>query len=262
MFQIGIKDIIDIFLVALVMYQTFKVLKRSGGVTIFIGILTFLIIWILVRYVFKMELLGGILNRVVSVGAFALIVLFQDEIKRFFSRIGSRKNWGRLNIFRNLFKTASNDQSKADYDIVQIVLACRSLSKTGTGGLIVFERSVELDPYIQSGDTIDANIRSRLIENIFFKNSPLHDGALIISNRRLKAAACILPVSKNQSIPKRLGLRHRSALGITEHTDAIAIIISEETGHISWAVNGQLTLNIKPEQLEHFLSEEIKSSNG
>jgi len=261
MFQIGIKDILDIFLTALLLYGTFKLLKRSGAGAVFLGILTFLIIWILVRYILKMELLGGILNRIVSVGAFALIVLFQDEIKRFFSRIGSRKNWGRLNIFKNLFKNSDNDQAKSDYDTVQIVLACRNLSKAGTGGLIVLERTVELDPYIQSGDTIDANIRSRLIENIFFKNSPLHDGALIIANRRLKAAACILPVSKNQSIPKRLGLRHRSALGISEHTDAIAIVISEETGHISWAINGQLTINVKPEQLEHFLSEETININ-
>lgn len=261
MFQIGIKDIIDIFLTALLLFGAFKLLKRSGGVTVFIGILTFLILYLLISFVFKMELLGGILNKIVNVGAFALIVLFQEEIKRFFSRIGSRKNWGRLNIFKNLFKTSENEQVKSDYDVVQIVLACRNLSKSNTGGLIVLERTVELAPYIQSGDTIDANIRSRLIENIFFKNSPLHDGALIIANKKLKAAACILPVSKNQSIPKRLGLRHRSALGITEHTDAIAIIISEETGHISWAVNGLLTINVKPEQLEHFLSEETININ-
>lgn len=261
MFQIGIKDIVDIFLTALLLFGAFKLLKRSGGVTVFIGILTFLILYLLISFVFKMELLGGILNKIVNVGAFALIVLFQEEIKRFFSRIGSRKNWGRLNIFKNLFKTSENEQVKSDYDVVQIVLACRNLSKSNTGGLIVLERTVELAPYIQSGDTIDANIRSRLIENIFFKNSPLHDGALIIANKKLKAAACILPVSKNQSIPKRLGLRHRSALGITEHTDAIAIIISEETGHISWAVNGLLTINVKPEQLEHFLSEETININ-
>lgn len=261
MFQIGIKDIVDIFLTALLLFGAFKLLKRSGAATVFIGILAFLILYILVSFVFKMELLGGILSQIVNVGAFALIVLFQDEIKRFFSRIGSTQNWGILNVFKNLFKTSDNEQVKSDYDVVQIVLACRNLSKSNTGGLIVLERTVELATYIQSGDSIDANIRSRLIENIFFKNSPLHDGALIIANKRLKAAACILPVSKNQSIPKRLGLRHRSALGITEQTDAIAIIISEETGHISWAINGQLTINIKPEQLEHFLSEETLNIN-
>ena len=138
------------------------------------------------------------------------------------------------------------------------MLACRNLSKTATGGIIVLTRENDLLFFTQTGETVDSRISSRLIENIFFKNSPLHDGALIISNRRLSAAACILPVSSNQNIPKRLGLRHRSALGITEQSDAIAIVISEETGHISWAVNGKLTINVKPEELEHFLSEEMK----
>ena len=141
--------------------------------------------------------------------------------------------------------------------MVQVVLACRNLSKTSTGALIILTRNNSLDFYAHSGEQINANINSRLIENIFFKNSPLHDGALIISNRKLKAAACILPVSKNQTIPKRMGLRHRAALGVTENTDAIAIVVSEETGHISYAHNGQLTVNLKPEQLEHFLSEEM-----
>ncbi|MFV0470822.1 MAG: diadenylate cyclase CdaA [Paludibacteraceae bacterium] len=259
-YQVGFKDIIDIFLVAILMYQAFKLLKRSGGVNIFIGMLAFLIIWILVRYVFKMELLGSILNRLVSVGAFGIIVLFQDEIKRFFSRLGSRKNWGRLNIFRTFIRSVEEQNEKTDYDVVQVVLACSSLSKSATGGLMIIERAVELEPYVQSGEKIDAQIRSRLIENIFFKNSPLHDGAMVIANRRIKAAGCILPVSKNQTIPRRLGLRHRSALGITEQTDAIGIVISEETGHISWAINGKITLNVKPEQLEHFLSEELAHS--
>jgi len=256
-FQIGIKDIIDIFLVAFLLFGTFKVLKRSGALTVFIGIMAFLIVWILVSYIFKLELLGGILNKLVSVGVFALIVLFQDEIRRFFFRIGSSKNWGILNYFKRFFKNSDSDKVRTDYDFVQIVIACRNLSKTSTGGLIVITRSNDLDFYTQSGEEIDARIRSRLIENIFFKNSPLHDGALIISNRRLKAAACILPVSKNQSIPKRLGLRHRSALGISEQSDAIAIVISEETGHISWAINGHLTVNGKPEELEHVLSDEM-----
>ncbi|MDP4238672.1 MAG: diadenylate cyclase CdaA [Bacteroidota bacterium] len=254
-FQIGFKDVIDVFLVALLLYQTFKLLKRTGAVNIFIGILAFIICWFLVSYVFKMELLGGIFDRVVSVGAFALIVLFQDEIRRFFSRIGSRRRGSIIHTLKRLFVTGSNDKEKTDFDLVQIVLACRNLAKSSTGALIILTRNNNLDFYTQSGEQINAAINSRLIETIFFKNSPLHDGALIVSDRKLKAAACILPVSKNQSIPRRLGLRHRAALGITEHSDAIAIVVSEETGHISWAVNGQLTANVKPEQLEHFLSE-------
>ena len=141
--------------------------------------------------------------------------------------------------------------------MVQIVLACRNMAKNKTGALIILCRNSDLDTYSLSGEQINATISSRLIENIFFKNSPLHDGAMIINNETIKAASCILPVSKNQTIPKRLGLRHRAALGVTEHTDAVAIIVSEETGYISWAINGQLTSNVKPEELEHFLSEEM-----
>ena len=254
-FHIGFKDIIDIFLVAVLLYQTFKLLKRTGAVNIFIGILAFLICWFLVSYVFKMELLGGIFDRIVSVGAFALIVLFQDEIRRFFSRIGSRRKGSIIQAFKRMFVTDNNDKEKTDFDLVQIVLACRNLAKSSTGGLIVLTRNNNLEFYTHSGEQINAAINSRLIESIFFKNSPLHDGALVVSDRKLKAAACILPVSKNQSIPKRMGLRHRAALGITEHSDSIAIVVSEETGHISWAINGLLTVNVKPEQLEHFLSE-------
>jgi len=256
-FQIGIKDIIDIILVAILLYQMFKLLKRSGAVNIFIGILAFLICWFLVSYVFKMELLGSIFDRVVSVGAFALIVLFQDEIRRFFSKIGSKQKWSSLSFLKKMFSTDNESEINLDIQLIQIVLACRGLSKTSTGGLIVLTRNNELEAYSQSGEQINATISSRLIENIFFKNSPLHDGAMIISSKKIKAAACILPISKNQSIPKRLGLRHRAALGISEQSDAIAIVISEETGHISWAINGQLTTNVKPEQLEHFLSEEL-----
>lgn len=254
-FQIRFKDVIDVFLVALLLYQTFKLLKRTGAVNIFIGILAFVICWFLVSVVFKMELLGGIFDRVISVGAFALIVLFQDEIRRFFSRIGSRRKGSIIHSIKRFFVTDNNNKEKTDFDLVQIVLACRNLAKSSTGGLIVLTRNNNLEFYTHSGEQINANINSRLIENIFFKNSPLHDGALIVSDRKLKAAACILPVSKNQSIPKRMGLRHRAALGITEHSDSIAIVVSEETGHISWAINGQLTVNVKPEQLEHFLSE-------
>lgn len=256
-FQIGFKDIVDIFLVAILLYQMFKLLKRTGALNVFVGILAFIICWFLVSYVFKMELLGGIFDRVVSVGAFALIVLFQEEIRRFFSRIGSKRKWNSFTSLKKIFGNTSQDKQLIDYNMVQVVLACRNLSKSATGGLIAITRTNDLSFYAQTGEYINATISSRLIENIFFKNSPLHDGALIITNQKLKAAACIIPVSKNQSIPKRMGLRHRAAVGITEHSDAIAIVISEETGSISWAVNGRITVNVKPEQLEHFLTEEL-----
>ncbi len=256
-FQIGIKDIIDIILVAFLLYQTFKLLKRSGAINVFFGIMGFVIIWFLVTHVFRMELLGAIFDRIISVGAFALIVLFQDEIRRFFSRLGSKRRSKLMSFFKKFFGDVKSDKAGGDFYIVQIVLACKYISKSGNGALIVLTRENDLEFYTNSGEIINANINSRLIENIFFKNSPLHDGALIINKNKLKAAACILPVSRNQAIPKRLGLRHRAALGITEQTDAIAIIVSEETGHISWAINGELTTNVKAEQLEHFLSENV-----
>jgi len=256
-FEITIKDFIDIFLVAVLLYQLYKLLRRTGAVNLFLGVMAFLICWILVTYIFKMELLGGILDRIVSVGAFALIVLFQDELRRFFSKIGSHQKWSIISYIKKLVSSENNQSKETDLQLIQIVLACRALSKSSTGGLIVICRNSDLDFYSQSGEQINATISSRLIENIFFKNSPLHDGAMIISGKTIKAAACILPISKNQTIPKRLGLRHRAALGVTENSDAIAIVVSEETGHISWAVNGQLTTNVKPEQLEHFLSDEM-----
>jgi len=260
-FSIGIKDIIDIFLVALLLYQAYKLLKKSGAGNIFIGILTFIIIWFLISYVFKMQLLGGILDRLMSVGVFGIIVLFQDEIRHFFSRLGSRNSWGVINWVKRFLKSGKSETKEQYFDLAQIVLACKALSKSGMGALIVIKRDSDLNLYIQSGEIIDANINSRLIENIFFKNSPLHDGAMIIYGRHIKAAGCILPVSKNQTIPKRLGLRHRAALGITETTDAITIIVSEETGKISWAANGEINVNVKPEQLEHFLSVALADVN-
>lgn len=254
-FEITIKDIIDILLVAVLLHQLYKILKRSGAVNLFLGVMAFLICWILVTYVFKMELLGGILDRIVSVGAFALIVLFQEELRRLFSRIGSRDKWGLVQYLKRVFSSESNQMKDTDNYIIQIVFACRAMSKSNTGGLIVICRSSDMTTYIQSGEQINATISARLIENIFFKNSPLHDGSMIISNKTIKAAACILPISKNQNVPKRLGLRHRAAIGITEHTDAIAIVVSEETGYISYAVHGELTTHVKPEELERFLSD-------
>lgn len=260
-FQIEIKDVVDILLVAILLYQAYKLLKNSGAANVFVGILAFTIAWFLVSFVFKLELLGAIFDRVIGVGAIALIVIFQDEIRTFFSRIGSRSH---LHLFKQLtqrFKTRSAQEEETDQSVFQIVIACKNMAQTMTGALIIIEQNQSLHQYAQSGETIDAQISSRLIENIFFKNTPLHDGALIVSEGRLQAAACILPVSKNPSIPKQLGLRHRSALGIAEKTDAIAIIVSEETGKISYAENEKIHTNVKPETLERLLSERLKAKN-
>ena len=253
----GVKDIVDIVLVAILLYQAFKLMKDTGAGNIFLGIMTFVIFWFLVTHVFKMELLGAILNRVIGVSAIGLIVIFQNEIRRFFSRIGSRKNWKFILRLQKLFKIKSKEH-ELTFPIMRVVLACRNLSRTKTGALLVIQRHDSLQQYVESGDVINADINTRLIENIFFKNSPLHDGAMIIDYQHIVAAGAILPVSQNTDIPKFLGLRHRAALGISERTDAIVIIVSEETGTISLAMGAKLTLNVTAEQLERLLSTELE----
>lgn len=248
----NIKDLIDILLVAYLLYQTYRLMKDSGSINIFIGILVFIGCWILVSQVLEMRLLGSIFDKLVSVGVLALIVLFQDDIRKFLVTVGSHKRWRHfLRFLRN------NQQEKIERtDIMPIVMACMSMSKTKTGALIVVEKNLPLNEIIRSGETINADVNQRLIENIFFKNSPLHDGAMIISHKRIVAAGCILPVSHDLNIPKELGLRHRAAMGVCQETDALAIIVSEETGAISAAYKGQFHLRLTAEELERILTKE------
>lgn len=255
-FEFGIKDIVDIFLVALMLYYFYRLMKESRSLNIFIGIMMFVMVWLLVSQVFEMRLLGSIMDKLVSVGVIGLIVLFQEEIRKFFNELGTRQ---RMRVFLKFF---SSDKKKDDGSnketIVPLVLACLNMSNRQEGALIVIERHMSLNEIVSTGDIIDANINQLLIENIFFKNSPLHDGAMVISNRRIKAAGCILPVSHNKDIPKELGLRHRAALGMTQNSDAIVIIVSEETGAISMAIRGNFHLKLSAEQLESILTEELK----
>lgn len=251
MFSFGIKDIIDILIVALLLYTLYKMIKESGTISIFTGVLAFVGVWIVVKQILDMRLIGSIMDKFMSVGLLILVILFQDEIKRFLVQLGSHKRW---RFFFNFF-LKHKDQGEKPY-IIPVVYACMNMAKTKTGALIVIEQGVSLDNYKNTGDTINANVNARLIENIFFKNSPLHDGALIIADNRLAAAACILPVSHNNKIPKSMGLRHRSALGITEVTDALAIVVSEETGNISLAHNGKITTKISGKDLERMLVQE------
>lgn len=250
--EFSIKDLIDILLVAYLLYQTYRLMKDSGSINIFIGILVFIGCWLIVSQVLEMRLLGSIFDKLVSVGVLALIVLFQDDIRKFLVTVGSHKRWG--NIFRFL---RSNQQDKVEKaDIMPIVMACMSMSKNKTGALIVIEKNVPLNEIIRSGETIHADVNQRLIENIFFKNSPLHDGAMIIRHKQIVAAGCILPVSHDLNIPKELGLRHRAAMGVSQETDALAIIVSEETGGISVANKGQFHLRLTAEELERILTKE------
>lgn len=252
MIDFGIKDIVDILLVALLLYYIYKLMKESSSANIFYGILVFIVMWIFVSQVFEMRLLGNILDKLISVGALALIILFQEEIRQFFSRIGSQQS---KSLLVRLFRRKSVDVVRHE-EIMPIVLACMSMSRQKVGALIIIERNVGLGDIISSGDVIAANITQRLIENIFFKNSPLHDGAMIISHKRIAAAGCILPISHDTDIPKSLGLRHRAALGISQKSDCLSIVVSEETGSISMAEGGQFKLRLSAEELESILSKE------
>ena len=251
LFGFSIKDLIDILLVALMLFYFYKLMKESGSLNLFIGIFIFIILWLLVSQILQMKLLGGILDTLVSVGALALIVLFQDEIRRFLREIGSQNR-----VRRIIEMFTGKKEAKADHaEMMPIVMACMNMSKRKEGALIVIEQGDKLGEIIKTGESIDAAINQLLIENIFFKNSPLHDGAMIISQKRIVAAGCLLPVSHSMDIPKSLGLRHRAALGVAQETDAIAIVVSEETGAITVAHRGALHRWLTAEQLEKILFE-------
>ena len=210
MFNFGIKDFIDIFCVALMLYYIYRLMKESRSLNVFIGILIFIIMWLFVSQVLEMRLLGSIMDKLVSVGVIAIIILFQEEIRKFLYNLGTHH---KVKSIVRLF-SSGDKKDKVDMEsIMPIVMACMNMSKGKVGALIVIERLTPLDDIVETGDVIDANINQRLIENIFFKNSPLHDGAMVISKKRIRAAGCILPVSHNFDIPKELGLRHSRRYG-------------------------------------------------
>lgn len=249
--EFGIKDIIDILITATVLYYIYKTMKESGTLSIFLGVLAFIVLWIAVSKILDMKLIGSIMDKFINIGLIIIVILFQEQIKKFLVELGSKKRWG---FFRRFF-SRKNDVNSTKHWIIPVVYACMSMSKSKTGALIVIEQNVPLENYERTGDLINAKINTRLIENIFFKNSPLHDGALIISDDHLTAAGCIMPVSHDTSLPRYLGLRHRAALGIAQATDAIAIIVSEETGNISLAYKGQLYSKLNSTDLEKRLSQ-------
>lgn len=255
-FDFGLKDIIDIVLVALMLYYLYRIMKESRSLNVFAGIMIFIVVWLIVSQVLEMRLLGSIMDKLISVGVIGIIVLFQEEIRYFLYNLGAHQK------ARNILKIFRSDKNKKGVDretILPIVMACMNMGKGKVGALIVIERGVILQDIVETGDYIDARINQRLIENIFFKNSPLHDGAMVISKKRIKAAGCILPVSHNQDIPKEFGLRHRAAMGISQASDALAIVVSEETGKISVAIRGEFQVRLSAEQLESILTKELEN---
>ncbi|MCR5270847.1 diadenylate cyclase CdaA [Xylanibacter brevis] len=254
-FEFGLKDFLDILFVAIGLYYVYKLMRESRSLNVFVGVLIFVVVWLFVSQVLQMRLLGTILDRLVSVGVIAIIVLFQDEIRKFLYNLGAHR---RIRSFVRLFSPThveEEDKAKLKKNIMPIVMACMSMAKGKVGALIVIERSTPLNDVVSTGEELDAEINQRLIENIFFKNSPLHDGAMIVRDHRIRAASCILPVSHDLDIPKELGLRHRAALGMSQESDALCIVVSEETGGISIARNGQFRLRLSAEELEAVLTE-------
>ena len=255
-FEFGIKDIVDIVLVAIMLFYAYRLMKESRSLNVFIGILVFVVLWLLVSQVLQMKLLGSIMDKVLSVGVIGLVILFQDDIRKFLFNLGAHQ---RVRALRRFVVNDDKALDKAHLKqvIMPVVLACMSMSKKKIGALIVIQRATPLDDIISTGEVINADINQRLIENIFFKNSPLHDGAVIIVKEHIKAAGCILPVSHDLDIPKELGLRHRAALGITQESDGIAVVVSEETGSISVAIRSKFHLRLSAEKLESILTSEL-----
>ena len=253
--EFGLVDIIDIFLVALMLFYIYRLMRESRSLNVFIGIMVFIVIWLFVSQIIQMRLLGSILDKLVSVGVIALIVLFQEDIRTFFYNLGAHRRM--KGLMRFFSKEKGKDQKEVKESIMPIVMSCMNMSKGKVGALIVIERAMPLDDIVRTGDLIDAAINQRLIENVFFKNSPLHDGAMIISKQRIKAAGCILPVSHDLDIPKELGLRHRAAMGMSQESDALSVVVSEETGGISVAVRGEFRLRLSAEELEGILTKEL-----
>jgi len=239
-------DLIDILLVSFIFFEIYKLVKGTVALNIFLGIFIIFLVWLVVK-AFKMELLGSILGQLFGVGVIAIIIVFQQEVRRFLLMLGSRRKTNKKFSLENLFSGQLKFASEAS--LHAIVDACRQMSIDKTGALIVLSRENELTEYIESGQIIDADISTELLRNIFFKNAPLHDGAVIISLNRIKAARCILPISQNLEISPLLGLRHRAAVGVSEQTDAFVIVVSEETGRISTATRGKLAEGISADDL-------------
>jgi uncharacterized protein (TIGR00159 family) len=252
-----ILDVIDIFFVAFLLYQTFRLIKGTVAINILAGIFSVYLFWLIVR-AFNMQLISSILGQVMAVGVIALIIVFQQEIRRFLLLLGTRYRGTRGFFTDRLFQIGPQAQSRVD--IKEIVEATSHLSKSKTGALIVIARNSELREIIETGDLLNAEVSSRLLESLFFKNSPMHDGAVIIVGERIMAARCILPTTENIYLPAHFGMRHRAALGMVENTDALVILVSEETGKISLASHSEIQNDINPGDLETLMVKELSSN--
>lgn len=251
----SILDAIDIILVAFLLYQLYRLIRGTVAINIFLGVAAIYLIWKLVEAL-QMELLTEILGNFMGVGVIALVIVFQQEIRKFLLLLGSTSFTRRRRFLRHL--KLLRDTGDDELELTEITQACQNMSRRHTGALIVIERKSGLGSYSDTGTYIQGRPSSRLLESIFNKYSPLHDGALIISGNKIVAAGCILPITEKTSLPRRFGLRHRAAIGIAEKTDALAVVVSEETGDISIAHGDSFDTRVKRDQLMSRLQKYLK----
>lgn len=255
--QIRFIDVIDILLVTFILFELYNLLKGSVSINMLFAIVTLFFIW-RITDALQMELLKEILGAFFSVGIIALFIIFQPELRQFLFTLG-KPDFIQKRRRRFLFWHFA-EENPYIVDIDKIVHACQKMSNIKEGALIILTRQHDLRVIKETGQLINADISVELLENIFFPNSPLHDGAVIISNNKIVSARCILPISKSPNLTSNTGLRHRAAVGVTEQSDSIAVIVSEQTGKISYSENGELVKNVQPAVLRDFLEEKLQTS--
>ncbi len=257
----GLNDAIDILLVGIILYLFYSLVKGTSAINIFIGLTLIYLAYIIIR-AFDLKLLSSILGKFMNVGVIAIMIVFQQEIRKFLLYIGSN-DFLRNKDWKNLlkFNISAREETEIALDINELESACFSMSGTKTGALIIIARKSDLKFFISTGDLIDSGLTSRMLENIFFKNSPLHDGAVIIHGNRILAARCVLPVSEKEDFPAQYGMRHRAAVGITENTDALAITVSEQTGSVSITINGEIYPDLSREKFVYLLEKNTRQLN-
>ena len=251
--MIKFTDVLDIALMVFVLYKVLNLVQSTKAASLLKGLFVFLAALVL-SMVFHLTGINYIMSKMADWGVLALIILFQPEIRRILEQMGSRK-------FIAFFTKGGGSVDAMEKTISQTVMACSDMSQARTGALIVFEREILLDDMVRSGTVLDASVSSELLKNIFFINAPMHDGAVIVRNGRILGAGCMLPLSKNVNLSKDLGMRHRAGIGMSENSDAVVVIVSEETGTISVAIGGMLRRHLKPEILENLLRNELIPRN-
>lgn len=250
--DIRLLDVLDVILVGILIYQLYRLVKGSLAFNIFIGLLIVYLAALVVRSV-NMELLSGILDQFLGVGVIAVLIVFQPEVRRFLLYVGRSSRFSRESIWNKLSVRKWRISTEKEIEINQMVKAVDNLSRTNTGALMVYANTSRLQFVVETGVKLDSKISGTLLESIFYKNAPLHDGAVIISEDRILAAKCVLPVSENPDLPGHLGMRHRAAVGISEQSDALAVVVSEERGHISYAYEGRLFIDVDSATLKQVL---------